>query len=386
MTEVDMDELLENLAQCRRCGICRNAVYEEMGFDGVCPVWRSSAGFETSFMRGRIQVAQALLGGKLEKTADNAESLFTCTLCGNCTQICPAEFDPAKTLEMVRHVLRDVPNDSRDTLAKMIVINLNPYEEDNSSRRNWTEEVGFDIPTKGKTLYYVGCTAGLRIPSLARSTAKILRTADVGFAVLEEELCCGSVLVRTGKVTEARRNAERLAAAIADSGADRIVVSCAGCFRSLLKDFPEKFGIELPEVLHIIEYANELIKKGLLAPKSLDKGNRLTYHDPCHLGKEMGIYEAPREVLRAIPDVELVEMETIREAALCCGAGGGLRSYDSELSNKIAGDRVKSAEATGAKVLATTCPFCVTNLEAGKNQVNSRMEVVDIIDLLAERL
>lgn len=386
MTEVDMDELLENLAQCRRCGICRNAVYEEMGFDGVCPVWRSSAGFETSFMRGRIQVAQALLGGKLEKTADNAESLFTCTLCGNCTQICPAEFDPAKTLEMVRHVLRDVPNDSRDTLSKMIAINLNPYEEDNSSRRNWMEEVSFDIPTKGKTLYYVGCTAGLRIPSLARSTAKILRTADVGFAVLEEELCCGSVLVRTGKVTEARRNAEKLTAAIADSGADRIVVSCSGCFRSLSKDFPEKFGIELPEVLHIIEYANELIKKGLLAPKSLDKGNRLTYHDPCHLGKEMGIYEAPREVLRAIPDVELVEMETIREAAMCCGAGGGLRSYDSELSKKIAGDRVKSAEATGAEVLATTCPFCVANLEAGKKQVNSKMEVVDIIDLLAERL
>jgi heterodisulfide reductase subunit D len=386
MTEVDMEELLENLAQCRRCGICRNAVYEEMGFDGVCPVWRNSTGFETSFMRGRIQVAQALLDGRLEKTAENVESLFTCTLCGNCTEMCAAEFDPTKTLEMVRQVFRDVPNDSRDAIAEMVVANLNPYETDNRIRRNWIKEVGFDIPTKGETLYYVGCTAGLRLPSLAKSTAKILKTAGTSFAVLEEEPCCGSVLTRTGKIVEAQKNAEKLASAITESGAKRIVVSCAGCLRSLKKDFPEKFGIELPEVFHIVEYANELIMKGSVKPKDTGKQIRMTYHDPCHLGKEMNIYDAPREVLKAIPGVELVEMETIREAAMCCGAGGGLRSYDSDLAKKIAGDRIKSAESTGAEVIATSCPFCVTNLEAGRKQEKSKLRVVDIIDLLAESL
>ncbi|MHA2118989.1 MAG: 4Fe-4S dicluster domain-containing protein, partial [Candidatus Thorarchaeota archaeon] len=160
MTDIDMDELLENLAQCRRCGICRNAVYEEMGFDGVCPVWRNSNGFETSFMRGRIQVAQALLDERIEKTVENVESLYTCMLCGACTEICAAEFDPAKTLEQVREIMNDAPNDARDAIVEKILTNLNPYEDDNSLRRNWVEEVGFDVPIKASTIYYTGCTAG----------------------------------------------------------------------------------------------------------------------------------------------------------------------------------------------------------------------------------
>ncbi|MHA1943737.1 MAG: 4Fe-4S dicluster domain-containing protein, partial [Candidatus Thorarchaeota archaeon] len=165
MTEIDLDELVENLMQCRRCGICRNAVFEDRGFDGVCPVWRNSSGFETSFMRGRIQVALALLDGVLEKTAENAEALYTCTLCGSCTEICAAEFDPAECLEKVRDVLNDIPNDVRDEIAEKILQNNNPYVQENSTKRDWVKEAGFDIPTSGDVLYYTGCTAGLKLPT-----------------------------------------------------------------------------------------------------------------------------------------------------------------------------------------------------------------------------
>lgn len=386
MTTVDIDELLENLAQCRRCGICRNAVYEDKGFDGVCPVWKNSPGFETSFMRGRIQVALALLDGRLEKTEENAESLFTCTLCGNCTSICAAEFDPAKCLESVREVLNEIPNEFRDTIAKKILENNNPYVDENKTRRDWVKEVGFDIPGTGEVLYFTGCTAGLKLPETAKSTAKVLKAANVDFAVLEEEPCCGSVMLRTGMVEEAKTNADNALEMIAKSGAKTIVVTCAGCLKTFREDYIERFGRDMPEVLHVIEYLQPLIHSGKLKLKKNNVVKKITWHDPCHLGRALGIYEEPRDVLKSIPGVELVEMETNRNAAMCCGSGGGLRSYDSALAKKIAADRMKDAEEIDAEILATACPFCEHNLIDGADRIGSKIKVVDILDLLAENL
>ncbi|MFX1263194.1 MAG: (Fe-S)-binding protein [Promethearchaeota archaeon] len=386
MAGVDIDDLLENLAQCRRCGICRNAVLESMGFDGVCPVWRNSSGFETSFMRGRIQVAQALLDGRLEKNAENVESIFTCMLCGNCTEICAAEFDPTQTLEQVRQVLSDAPNESRDAITEQILKHLNPYEDNNSIRRNWVGEVGFDVPAKASTIYYTGCTAGMKLPNIAISTVKILNAAAEDFGVLEEEPCCGSIMIRTGKVEAAKENAERIKKAFEVARAERIVVSCPGCLKTLKSDFPERFGIELPQVIHIVEYAAELIRNGDLDFRGPGRKRIATYHDPCHLGREFKVYDAPREVLSAIPGIELAEMETKREAALCCGAGGGVRSYDADLSKRIASDRVRQAIETGASLIVSACPFCFSNLDAGARQLGSSIGVADIVELLAEHL
>jgi len=386
MTEVDLDELMENLAQCRRCGICRNAVYEDKGFDGVCPVWKNSAGFETSFMRGRIQVALALLEGRLEKTEENAESLFSCTLCGNCTSICAAEFDPAKCLESVREILNKIPNEVRDTIAKKILENNNPYVDENKTRRDWVKEVGFDIPSTGEVLYFTGCTAGLKLPETAKATAKVLKAAGVDFTVLEEEPCCGSVMIRTGMVEEAKKNAENALKMIATSGAKTIVVTCAGCLKTLREDYKERFGLDIPEVLHVVEYLKPLIESGKLKLKKSADSKKITWHDPCHLGRALGVYEEPRDVLKAIPGVELVEMETNREAAMCCGSGGGLRSYDGDLAKKIAADRMNDAEEIEADIIATACPFCEHNLKDGADRIGSKIRVVDILDLLAENL
>jgi heterodisulfide reductase subunit D len=386
MTEIDLDELIENLVQCRRCGICRNAVYEERGFDGVCPVWKNSSGFETSFMRGRIQVALALLEGVLEKTPENAEALFTCTLCGNCTEICAAEFDPAKCLEAVRAVLNEIPNEARDTIARKIIESNNPYTEDNRLRRNWVTEVGFDIPSEGEVLYFTGCTAGIKLPETAISTARVLNACGVQFAVLEDEPCCGSVMLRTGMVESARENAERVLKRIKESGASTVVVTCAGCLRTLREDYAERFNLKLPEVQHVVEYLQALIQNGELKYKDADHSMKVTWHDPCHLGKALGIYEEPRNILRSVPGVELVEMNTNREAAMCCGSGGGLRSYDGELAKRIASDRIKTAEDTHADILVTACPFCEHNLKDGAQSIGSKIRVQDIMDLLAEHL
>ncbi|MFW9769035.1 MAG: (Fe-S)-binding protein [Candidatus Thorarchaeota archaeon] len=385
MSEIDLEDLVENLMQCRRCGLCRNAVYDNRGFDGVCPVWKNTAGFETSFMRGRIQVALALLDGTLEKTPENAEALFTCTLCGNCTEICASEFDPSECLEKMRAVLNDIPNDVRDSIAKKIMQFDNPYEENIQIKREWIKEVGFEVPTSGDVLYYTGCTAGIRLPNIAKSTVMVLKAADIDFAVLEDEPCCGSVMLRTGRADDARKNAEKLSEVIKNSGAKKIIVTCAGCLKTLRDDYPE-LDVELPEVLHVTEVLQEIVKDRKLKLKSLGKDVKVTYHDPCHLSRAAGVYDEPREIIRAIPGVELVEMETNREAAMCCGAGGGLRSYDPALSKKIAAERVRNAVETGAEIIVTACPFCENNLQAGIEVEGSKTKVVDVVDLLFESL
>ncbi|MHA2176960.1 MAG: (Fe-S)-binding protein [Candidatus Thorarchaeota archaeon] len=385
MSVIDIEDLVENLMQCRRCGICRNAVFEDRGFEGVCPVWKTSSGFETSFMRGRIQIALALLDGGLEKTPENAEALYTCTLCGSCTEICAAEFDPAECLEKVRDVLNEIPNEARDEIARNILKNNNPYVKDNSTKRDWVQELGLEVPTTGNILYYTGCTAGLKLPSIVKSTAKILKAAKIEFAVLEDEPCCGSVMLRTGKRDDAKKNAQRVANAITASKASKVLVTCAGCLKTLQQDY-EQFCLDLPEILHVTEFLREAISEGKLKLNSLGDSIRVTYHDPCHLSRALGVYDAPRDIIRSIPGVELVEMETVREAAMCCGAGGGLRSYDPDLSKKMAADRVRTAKETGVEIMTTACPFCENNLLAGVEIMDSKMKVVDVVDLVAQSL
>ncbi|MFW9931285.1 MAG: (Fe-S)-binding protein [Candidatus Thorarchaeota archaeon] len=383
MTDIDLEDLREELLQCRRCGICRNAVYEAKGFDGICPIWRNTSGFEPSFMRGKIQIALALLDGTLERTSENAEAIYQCTLCGNCTQICGAEFHPAHVLETVRAVLEDIPNESRDRIAQGIQDLDNPYSEHLAMKRAWTADLEFEVPSAGRTLYFAGCTADLRSQEIAMNTARILKAAGENFFVMENEPCCGSVLLRTGKYDDAETNASKVAKIIESTGAERIVVSCAGCMKTLKNDFSEKFDIEIPEIVHIVEYAAELIKEGRLNIKGYSEPVIVTYHDPCHIGRELDIYEAPREILKAIPGVVFVEMIPNRDAAICCGAGGGLRSYAPELSKKIAADRLSAVTRTGAKYLVSACPFCETNFKSGLDLVDSDIMTLDIVDLLA---
>jgi heterodisulfide reductase subunit D len=225
----------------------------------------------------------------------------------------------------------------------------------------------------------------MRLPSIALSTAKILKTAGIDFAVLENEPCCGSVMLRTGRRDDAKKNAERVVEAIKGAGAKKVIVTCAGCLKTLRQDYTD-LGIELPEILHVTEFLRDTIGEGRLKLKPLGNSVRVTYHDPCHLSRALGVYDAPREIIESIPDIELVEMETIREGAMCCGAGGGLRSYDPELSKKMAADRVKTAVDTGAEIIATACPFCENNLIAGVEIGGSKTRVVDVVDLVAESL
>jgi heterodisulfide reductase subunit D len=236
-------------------------------------------------------------------------------------------------------------------------------------------------------VYFAGCMATYRLPSIAEATIKILKHAGLEFKMLgEEEWCCGSVTLRTGFEEDGKLMARHNVDALKAIGATRVVTACAGCFRTLSMDYPEILGEELPfEVVHFPTLLKEIIEEGRIDFPEGEKVS-VTYHDPCHIGRHMGIYDDPREALESIPTVELREMQKNRENASCCGAGGGVRSTNRELARGAADTRLKEAEETGAEVLTTACPFCTFNLREGTERNESNLEMLDFPEFVAKIL
>ena len=188
-------------------------------------------------------------------------------------------------------------------------------------------------------------------------------------------------MLRTGQVDIALEFMNYNIAKIRSTGATKVVTSCAGCYRTLLKDY-EKFGADLGfEVYHTGELIKNLLDEGKIKIKSsYDKV--ITYHDPCHLGRHMEMYEVPREIIKQIPGIQFVEMERNRENAWCCGAGGGVKIGFPDWALNISKERLEEAKETKASVLTSMCPFCKTNLSDANEKFDMGFEVLDLVEIL----
>ena len=214
-------------------------------------------------------------------------------------------------------------------------------------------------------LYFRGCTAREKETSIQKATEKLLDIAGVDYHILEDEKCCGSVLLRTGFFNEAQRQIEKNTEIL---NGEKIITSCAGCYKTLKDDY------EGLDVIHISQLLDELIRDGKL---NLEKGELdVTYHDSCHLARHMEVFDEPRNVIGALANI--VEMENNRENSLCCGAGGGVKSAYPEIATQMAKTRIDQAMDTGCKTLVTACPFCKLNLS------NDELEVLDLTEFLVK--
>ncbi len=218
-------------------------------------------------------------------------------------------------------------------------------------------------------IYFKGCVAREKLKNIADATENILKEAGINYQIIEDEPCCGSVLLRTGFVDDALEQMQKTAQLL---NGDTILVSCAGCYRTLKKDYKELLDVDL-DVIHTSQLFSELIeeKKIIIKPSH----QKITYHDPCHLGRHCGEYEASRKVLESLG--QLMEMEHNRDKALCCGSGGGVKSAHPEISDSIALNRLKEVDKSGADILSTSCPFCKLNLAE-----NGSVEVLDLSELV----
>ena len=214
-------------------------------------------------------------------------------------------------------------------------------------------------------LYFRGCTAREKLPNIQSATEKLLKLAGVDYHILDDEKCCGSVLLRTGFLKEAQEQIEKNTEILEG---ETIITSCAGCYKTLKEDY------EGLDVDHISQLLDHLIRQGKL---SLSKNDLdVTYHDSCHLGRHCDVFDEPRDVIKSVSN--LVEMENIRENSICCGAGGGVKSAYPEIASEMAKLRINQAKKTGCKTLITPCPFCKLNLE------NDDLEVLDLTEFLVK--
>ena len=224
-------------------------------------------------------------------------------------------------------------------------------------------------------LYFRGCTAREKLNSISKATERILKIAKIDYETLEDEQCCGSVLLRTGFLDDA---IEQMNGNLKDLEGKTILTSCAGCYKTLKEDYKKYLGVDL-KVIHISQLLEQLIKENKIPLKHKDN-LKVTYHDSCHLGRHAGEYEAPRNVINSISN--LVEMENNKEMARCCGSGGGVKSAYGELSNSISDLRIREAKETDADLLVSACPFCELNL----SQNSDDFEVLDLSEFVLKHL
>lgn len=396
LTRNPYDPLLQvhkDAYRCGKCMLCKWIDHEEIKdteFMALCPSGARYR-YEAYYASGRQEIARGLLEGTLEYNDSLRHVLFTCTECGGCQVICSEQGNknPLKTIVALRErAFRDelAPLPEHEALIKSIENYGNPWQQPRSRRDAWMKKLRLKKAGKEKvdTLYYVGCTMAYdpKLQAVARATAELLDAAGVDFGVLgSDELCCGSTLLRMGDYDAYEKKAKSNVEALNSLGVERIVTSCSGC-NSVLREEYEEFGGLEPEVTHSLELVDELISSGdIKLTRAIRK--KVTYHDPCHLGRYTEVYDAPRSILEAIPGIELVEMPRNRANAFCCGAGAGVRTAFPEFAGWVAGERLREAASTGATALVTACPFCEQNLgEAAPPD----MQVLDILTLVRESM
>jgi len=361
--------------------------------NGYCEVTPFFDWNETWSSKGRIILARGLAKDQVKPTEKLQDILFSCTLCGHCYGACtPDPLNTYKVIASARHelvkrgyvpyVFRELP----DRISKQgtpLMINLV------KRNRTWWVSKLSEKPKSGKAeiLYWTGCLAAYRFPDIAISTINIFRNAKVDFTILgDKEGCCGLELYTSGLWDEGKKNALTTVEKLKQTGAKTLVTSCAGCYYTFKKVYPEIFEVELPmEVLHVSQFIEQLIKAAHLKLNELKTS--VTYHDPCHLGRHCGVYDPPRNVLTTIPGVKLVEMGLNRSYARCCGGGGGLWTYNNELARNIAHSLlVDEVLPLNVEAVVTTCPMCYTNLRYSARLKKNPIKVYDLTEVVRKSL
>ena len=405
MSSVDLKKWYRCSYLCAHCRTCTVGDYHKL--KSVVPICPSGTrfGYEAYYSLGKMEIVRALIEGMIKtSTKTLLDVVYACTVCGACSVYCKEYSGLGTEVENTVEILEDLraylvdlgwgPIPSQAKFGESVEKNHNPYHEPHDQRFAW---LSGEIPKKAEMIYFAGCTSSYRQKSIAQATVKILKSLKVDFGILgEDEWCCGSPLLRTGQRKLPLELAKHNVEAISDSGAERLITSCAGCYRTFKEDYLKLLGTKPDfEVMHTTELLSSLLKEGKLKfTKELKMA--VTYHDPCHMGRHIAIYlpelekekvyEPPREILRAIPGLKLVEMLRNRENTWCCGSGGGVKSAYPEFAIWTSIERLKEVEETGVQNVVSSCPFCWRNLSDGVEESGKPIKIFDITELVAQAL
>jgi len=362
--------------KCQECDICSSYCIVASYFNGV----------ETWSAKGRMLLIRGMTKGELSISPKIVDILYTCSNCGLCFAECLQYSELHKAIRAARRriTLEGFAPQIFKVAAENILKVGDPGGGSSQKRLSWLKMVSNPhFKKKANVLYWVGCTVATRTPNTAKAVANILNCAKVDFTLLgKKEGCCGYVLLASGLWNEAKKNATKLVEKVTETGAKLMVISCAGCYYTFSRLFPEILDIEMPcNVLHTSQFIENLMREGRLNLESFDE--RIAYHDPCSLGRHANVYDAPRNVLNKIPRLRFVEMPLNKSRSRCCGGGGGLWSYNNRVSMNSAFNRLaRDVVPLNVNVLATACPTCQMNLRYASIRYLIPVRICDFAEIV----
>jgi Fe-S oxidoreductase len=334
------------------------------------------------------------LDGEMNETIEHVgfDPVWDCVTCGACQEQCPVFIEHiSEIMEMRRFLVMNEANMPELAAATLMQLEQrgHPWRGTTLTRTSWMEDMGVEIPRfdgRQEYLYWVGCSGALveRNLPVTQAVARLFMQAGVSFGVLgEEESCSGDPARRLGNEYLFQMQAQQTIETFNSKGVKKIVTNCPHCFNTFKNEYSQLDGHY--EVVHHSELLAQLVKEGRLKPKD-GLAQKVTYHDSCYLGRHNGVLEAPREIISSLPGAELVEMPRNRRTGFCCGAGGSHMWLEESKGKRINNERSEEAQATGAQVVATACPFCIQMFEDGVPAVEpdetKRMRVLDVAEVL----
>jgi Fe-S oxidoreductase len=424
-----LEDFKADALRCTRCSYCKWIPFDLVKshqYAKGCPSVDYNH-FHSYSGGGRLVTMLSLMQGRTEVDDGVVDIAFKCQLCGNCDvacKVCRYDMEPLAAIREFRRVLNEqgkVPAAYPEIIGKLRKAG-NFAGQPQADRATWAEGLGLQQlggDAKASVLFHAGCRFSFdpSLRSAVRAAANVFTKAGVDFVIDANEGCCTGKAYDMGYRDDFAKAVEANLAKWVAAGITTIVTPCATCYFTFKRLYPEAAGSTLvPEILHTTQLADRLLKDGSLKPKK-KVSLSVTYHDPCHLGRQgedyepwngkeakiygqavvydpprpryngaYGVYDAPRDVLRAIPGVELVEMERNREAAWCCGAGGNVREAYPEFNAWTAGKRVEEAKSTGAEALVTACSGCEKNFAEAVATGGIDLQIFDVLELLERSL
>ncbi|MBC7248651.1 MAG: (Fe-S)-binding protein [Anaerolineae bacterium] len=421
-----LEDFAAEMDRCSQCSYCKWIPFDQVKswrFAKNCPSI-AYHNFNSYSARGRYAVARSLIKGQSGYSDTVRKIVFTCMTCGSCDVSCKVCRYNLEPLEMARELKFRLVEDGQGLDEHQAIIESlnkehNTLGRPRAERGAWADDL--DVPRlyadKAEVLFHAGCRFSYdrELQGVARTAVRLLKQAGVDVGIMgQREMCCGGRVYSMGYRETFTRFAQANLKAWDRAGVKTVVTSCADGYHAFKRLYP-KLGSQV-EVLHTVEFIARLIKEGQLTFRTAVPLT-VTYHDPCHLGRQgepyvpwegvekkiknqivvyeprrpryngaWGVYDPPRDILRSIPGVELVEMERIREYSWCCGAGGGVREAYPEFSRWTAGERIEEARATGAEALVSACPWCERNFKDAVKALGDSLQVYDIVELVQKAM
>jgi Fe-S oxidoreductase len=414
----DIQNFVYDMSRCIKCKGCTWVDHTYMPgakYTTRCPSATKYI-FDSYGAYGKLRIGHAMAEGVLGWNEKALEIMYACTLCGACDVGCKRNLDleVELTLESLRvKAVKDGvgPMPAHKVMTEKIVKSHNCYGTDHAKRRDWITKDAAPS-AKADILYYVGCNASYVNKEIARSTAKIFKACGDDYMLMPDEWCCGNKIFSVGMLDEARAIAERNISEVRKTGAKMLVTSCAEGYRMWKVDYPKLLNIATDDlgfkVMHLLEYADQKLKDGMLKLKNV-LDSRVAYHDACSVSRlcdpwtpyegkrgwmgcveprlkrrkgTTGLYSAPRDILKAIPGVEFIEMPRTRENSFCCGAGRGTEEAFPEFSSWAADQRLEEVKDAGAEILVSACPWCKNNFSRAVDAQGEKVQVLDISEVI----